>query len=255
MKNLLIILSLLLTVGAVSAQEIVMTETAQLEQIFGNQVESEEPLPMNDLDVEFGYVLYQTEINVESDEALLEVENIRDYAVIYLDEELQGAVTDNNKKLVLQSEPGEYSLRIYVENIGRITYGPEILDNSKGLFGDISIDGESLEDWTMTELKVRKTKMEDLVFSPQIEANLPEFHKAYVEIADPKDMYLDVSGWGMGEAWINGQYLGSYWEEEKQQSIQVPASALKQGENELIVFDLKNNKQSSMKFSSEPVFK
>lgn len=255
MKNLLIILSLLLVVATVSAQEIVMQETAVLDQVFGNQIESDEPLPMNDLDIEFGYVLYQADINIESEDAVLEVENIRDYAVVYLDEKLQGVMTDNNKKLVLQAEPGEYSLRIYVENIGRITYGPEILDNSKGLFGNISIDGESIEGWTMTELKVRNAKVEDLSFSPETGANLPGFYKAYVEIAEPKDMYLDVSGWGMGEVWINAQYLGSYWEEEKQQSIQIPASAFKKGRNELVVFELKNIEQRDMRFSEEPVFK
>lgn len=254
MKSLLMILSFLV-MGTVSAQEIVVTETASISQVFGNQVESEEPLPMNDLDVEFGYVLYQANINVESDDAVLEMENIRDYAVVFLGEELQGTMTDNRKKLELKSAPGEYDLRIYVENIGRITYGPEILDNSKGLFGTVEIDGESIEGWTMTELKVRKTKVEGLEFEPKSEANLPQFYKAYFEITEPKDMYLDVSGWGMGEVWINGQYLGSYWEEEKQQSIQVTSSILKKGKNELIVFDLKNNKQSSMKFSSEPVFK
>lgn len=254
MKNLLIILSLLLVVATVSAQEIVMQETAVLDQVFGNQIESDEPLPMNDLDIEFGYVLYQADINIESEDAVLEVENIRDYAVIYLDEKLQGVMTDNNKKLVLQTEPGEYNLRIYVENIGRITYGPEILDNSKGLFGNICIDRESIEGWTITELKVRDANVENLAFNPKTNANLPEFYKAYVEITEPKDMYLDVSGWGMGEAWINGQYLGSYWEEERQQSIQVPASVLKKGKNELVVFELKNNEQRDMRFSEEPVF-
>jgi len=38
-------------------------------------------------------------------------------------------------------------LRIYAENIGRITYGPEILDNLKGLFGRITLDGEALSGW------------------------------------------------------------------------------------------------------------
>ncbi|NDW10719.1 hypothetical protein D0T56_13785 [Dysgonomonas sp. 520] len=255
MKNLLIILSLLLVVETVSAQEIVMQETALSDQVFGNQVESDEPLPMNDLDIEFGYALYQADINVESDEAILEVENIRDYAVVYLDEELQGVVNDNNKTLALNVDSGKYSLRIYVENIGRITYGPEILDNSKGLFGDINIDGESIDNWIITELKIRNVDLGDLNFSEQKEVNLPCFHKGYVELDEPKDMYLDISGWGMGEVWINAQYQGSYWEEEKQQSIQVPASVLKKGKNELIVFELKNNKQNTMRFSEEPIFK
>ncbi len=210
---------------------------------------------MNDLGVEFGYVLYQADIVLESSDALLDVENIRDYGVIYLDEELQGVVTDRNKRLVLSADEGKYTLRIYVENIGRITYGPEILDNSKGLFGNVYIDGEIIEGWEMTELKIRKAKVGNLKFSQETDVCLPAFHKAFFDIREVKDLYLDVSGWGMGEVWINGQYIGSYWEEEKQQSIQTPAFILKKGKNELVVFELKNNQQKSLRISNVPVFR
>lgn len=255
MRFFFIGLSVFLIIHRASTQEIIMQELAMLDQVSGYQVESETLLSMNDLGVEFGYVLYQTDIVLEVSDALLEVDNIRDYGVVYLNEDLQGVLTDSNKRLTLSVGEGKYTLRIYVENIGRITYGPEILDNSKGLFGNIYIDGENIEGWEMTELIVRKAKLENLKFSHETYVCLPGFHKAYFEIKEIKDLYLDVSGWGMGEVWINGQYIGSYWEEEKQQSIQTPASILKKGKNELVVFELKNNQQKSLKISDVPVFK
>lgn len=139
------------------AQELKMTECAPLTQIYGEVCESDELLPMGDVGVEFGYVLYQAAITVPAGEAALELENVRDYAAVYLDGVFQGTLTDNRKTLTLKAEPGRHTLQLYVENIGRITYGPEILDNSKGLFGEARLGGETIAGWTITPLEVRDT--------------------------------------------------------------------------------------------------
>lgn len=239
---------------ALPAQEIPITGTGVLEQVYEEAVESEGLLSFNDLNMEFGYVLYTAEIEIESDESILELENVRDYAVVYLDSELQGAVTDNNKKLTLNVPPGKYTLRLYAENIGRITYGPEILDNSKGLFGSITLDDEEIENWTIIPLNIKECDVSGLQFDAGNAEQLPSFYKGYFKVDAPQGIYLDISGWGMGEVWINGNYMGSYWEEEKQQSIQVPVENIVEGRNEIIIFDLKNNAQKSMRLSGTPVF-
>ena len=218
------------------AQELKMTECAPLTQIYGEVSESDELLPMSDVGVEFGYVLYQAAITVPAGEAALELENVRDYAAVYLDGVFQGTLTDNRKTLTLKAEPGRHTLQLYVENIGRITYGPEILDNSKGLFGEARLGGETIAGWTITPLEVRDADPEALEFEGAV--------------------YLDVSGWGMGEVWINGHYLGSFWDEEKQQSILIPAEILAEKGNRIVVFDLKNNDPgATMRLSDKPVFK
>ena len=71
----------------------------------------------------------------------------------------------------------------------------------------------------------------------------------------PKDCHISIKGWGMGELWVNGEYLGAYWEENATQSIEVPASVLKQGKNEVVLFELKNNSQRSVSLSDKPVYK
>jgi len=237
------------------SQEIRITETGSLEQVYDEAVESQNLLPFNDLNMEFGYALYQAEVEIESEEAILELENVRDYAVVFLDDKLQGTLTDNNKKLTLNTPPGKYTLRIYAENIGRITYGPEILDNSKGLFGSIGVDGLEIQNWTIIPLNVKNVDVNDLQFTTEEGTSLPSFHKGYFEIEEQKDIYLDITGWGMGEVWINGTYMGSYWEEEKQQSIQVSSENLVKGKNEVIVFEMKNNSRNTMKLADKPVFK
>ena len=245
----------MLTSQTLMAQEIVFNQKAALEQVYKKAVEAEGLLPMNDLNVDFGYVLYQSEITTQSQSEDLELENVRDYATVYVDGKLQGRLTDNNKKIAIKTNPGKYLLQIYVENIGRITYGPEITDNSKGLFGEVSLDGNEVENWKMIPLNVKKYPVKDLKFESRSEVETPGFYKGKFELKELKNNYLDITGWGMGEVWVNQKYVGSYWEEEKQRSILIPSEDLVQGENEIVVFELKNNQQKTMKLSQTPVFK
>ena len=122
----------------------------------------------------------------------------------------------------MDADAGKYTLRLYAENIGRITYGPEILDNSKGLFGSITLDGEDIHDWKITPLNVKDADVKELQFAQQETSPLPSFHKGFFDIEKTKDSYLDISGWGMGEVWINGNYMGSYWEMENNNLYKYP---------------------------------
>ena len=72
-------------------------------------------------------------------------------------------------------------------------------------------------------------------------SSIPCFRKGCVTVSNPaQETFLDVSGWGMGEVWINGQYLGAYWEEYAEKDPgRYPAGALIAGNNEIVVFELK----------------
>ena len=165
-KTVLLLCGLSLGMLRGGAQELKMIESAPLTQVYGEISESDELLPMNDVGMEFGYVLYEAAVTVPEGEALLELENVRDYAAVYVDGKFQGTVTDNRKTLELTAEPGLRTLCLYVENIGRITYGPEILDNSKGLFGSARLGGGEISGWKITPLEVRDADPEDLAFEP-----------------------------------------------------------------------------------------
>lgn len=254
MKGFSLILGLLF-VASVSAQEIQMSETASLEQIYGEAQEAQALLPMNELGIEFGYALYEVTITVEEENPMLKVENVRDYASIYVDGKLQGWITEERKSISLQIPAGEHRLQLYAENIGRITYGPEILDNSKGLFGSITLSGTEIENWRMIPLPMRDCAVGELTFTPRTtNGGLPCFYKGIFAVETPAETYLDVSGWGMGEVWVNGHYVGSYWERNAQQSIQLPAGILKEGANSLIVFELKSNGKRTMRLSGKAIF-
>lgn len=242
--------------SALGGQNIPMTESASPEHIYGETVLSETLLPMNELNMgEFGYILYSTEVSVDHGESILALENVRDYAAVYLDAVFQGSVSDGRKELLLAAAPGKYRLDLYAENIGRITYGPEVLDNLKGLFGSATLNGAEIRNWTITPLHVRECDVSMLEFSGKTDAGPPGFCRGFFDVGRPQDIYLDISGWVMGEVWLNGVFMGAFWEEEKQQSIRLPADAQKIGRNEIVVFELRNNGRNTMKLSEKPIFK
>jgi len=71
-------------------------------------------------------------------------------------------------------------------------------------------------------------------------------------IDQPRDTFLSLPGWTKGVAWVNGFNLGRYWKVGPQQSLYVPATVLKPGRNELIVFELHGTKKLKADFNAKP---
>ncbi|MEN8230014.1 MAG: hypothetical protein ABFS38_17775 [Bacteroidota bacterium] len=64
------------------------------------------------------------------------------------------------------------------------------------------------------------------------------FFKGTFSLNEVADTYIDMSDYKKGVVWMNGHNLGRYWEIGPQYRLYCPASWLKKGENEIIVFDL-----------------
>jgi beta-galactosidase GanA len=64
------------------------------------------------------------------------------------------------------------------------------------------------------------------------------FFKGKFNLTRTADTFFDMSGYNKGIVWINGHNLGRYWEIGPQKRLYCPASWLKSGENEILVFDL-----------------
>ena len=240
-----------------AAQEILLKESASLEQMSEESQEWDELPSMNDLGMDAGgYALYETQVTIKEGKATLEIENVRDYAIVCLDGKTVGELDNDSRSLTFQATNGTHTLQLYAENIGRITYGPEILDNSKGLFGTATLDTEPLTGWIVTPLAIHACdEVNQLNFGPMEDNNRPCFYRGTFATSTSGEWHLDTRGWGMGEVWLNGEYLGTYWEQNAQQSLPIPASMLKNGKNTLIVFELKNNGKRTMKLTDKPIFK
>ncbi len=80
----------------------------------------------------------------------------------------------------------------------------------------------------------------------------PAFYRGTFTVEKPLDTFLALPGWTKGVAWINGFNLGRYWKIGPQKTLYVPAPILKQGENELVIFEQHGTKKMQFDFCSKP---
>ncbi|MFJ2898974.1 beta-galactosidase family protein [Streptomyces sp. NPDC087218] len=221
-------------------QTVALAESAGLlasADLLGAAVDARRPLTMEELEQDFGFVLYETELPLKGP-VLLEVEQVRDRAQVFVDGQPVGVLERENHEHALSfAVPRAGStLAVLVENQGRVNYGQGIHDR-KGLLGKVLLDGAEPTGWTSRPLPL--TGPFELGFGPVPAAPVgPAFHRGTFEVTDPDDTFLHLDGWTKGHAWVNGFALGRYWSRGPQRSLYVPAPVLRAGTNEIVVLEL-----------------
>ncbi|MEM5318114.1 beta-galactosidase [Paraburkholderia sp. JHI869] len=205
----------------------------------------------------FGFALYRRTLHAQPDCAL-DISNVHDYATVFVGEYYAGGVSraqiphgyaqplrvNYRAPLALPTIPAgaQAALEILVEGMGRVNFGPEIVDR-KGLLEPVKIhsaDGSisSLKDWDVFLLPMDEAFIAGLVerCANPLKAGL--FFKARLDLNEVGDTWLDMSRWTKGVVWVNGHNLGRYWRIGPQRRLFCPAPWLTQGENEVLIFDL-----------------
>ncbi|MDE7407552.1 MAG: beta-galactosidase, partial [Muribaculaceae bacterium] len=67
------------------------------------------------------------------------------------------------------------------------------------------------------------------------------------------DTYLDMSGWGKGLVWVNGECLGRFWNVGPQQTLFLPGCWLRKGVNEVVVMDITGPESAMLQGLDTPV--
>ncbi len=200
-------------------------------------IASRRPLTMEELEQDFGFVLYETTVPVRGP-ALLEIEQVRDRAQVFVDGQPVGVLERENHEhsLAFTAPRAGSVLSILVENQGRVNYGQGIHDR-KGLLGPVLVDGVEPSAWTNRPLPL--ATLEDIPFATTTTTPVgPAFHRGTFDVTEPADTYLHLDGWTKGNAWVNGFPLGRYWSRGPQKSLYVPAPVLRAGTNEIVVLEL-----------------
>ncbi|KAM8955401.1 beta-galactosidase-1-like protein 2 [Lycaon pictus] len=142
-------------------------------------------------------------------------------------------------KMVYKNNP---TLRILVENQGRLAYGQNINKERKGLIGDIYLNNSPLRKFKIYSLDM-KTKFlrRDLpnIWKPVVFKHQgPAFFLGILRMGNyPRDTFIKMEGWTKGVIFINGQNLGRYWNIGPQETLYLPGPWLHPGSNEIIVFE------------------
>ncbi len=219
-------------------------------------VASERPLTFEALHHPYGYVLYRTTIKGPH-KGLLRIDGLRDYAIVFIDGRQVG-VLDRRKKqdsLLLDLGGKTARLDILVENLGRVNFGPNLLKNFKGITGKVEWSDKEVLNWQMYTLPALASADPHVPAPGGGGASLavPVLKEGSFSLDRLGDTYLDMHDWGKGVVWINGHNLGRYWRIGPQQTICVPAEWLKQGQNNIVVFEMLKPGQSTLNAIDHPI--
>ncbi|MEC0369185.1 glycoside hydrolase family 35 protein [Paenibacillus chibensis] len=225
--------------------EVVMTQQAGL---FANLDELSLPVrracpePMEKMGQSYGFILYSTRISGPRKGFELVLQDVRDRALVFADGQYVGTVERWNPAGIPLEIPAEgLQLDVLVENMGRVNYGP-LMRDPKGITEGIRLGNQFLYDWTIRPLPL--SDLSGLSFLPlhsgegEIQAAAPAFYRGTFEVSGKADTFLRLDGWKKGVVYVNGFNLGRYWEAGPQRTLYIPAPLLKEGSNEITVFEL-----------------
>ena len=206
-------------------------------------------------DQNYGCIDYRTKIPA-GPAALVEAPAINDIGQVFVDGVRIG-FTDRrsrNFKVRLPARAQEATLDIFVEAMGRVNFGAEVLDR-KGIHGPVTLGGQVLTGWQIYNLPLDDRMLAGLKYTPDTGTRPagPAFYRAVVKVGQPGDCFLDMRPWGKGFAWVNGHNLGRYWDIGPQQTMYVPGPWLKPGDNEVVILDLLGPQQPVVAALDQPI--
>ena len=221
-------------------------------------IDSLYPLSMKDLGQSYGYLLYQKEETWDAEEERLRIIDGRDRMQLYIDgrhqetqyqEEIGTDIFYPAKKKTLAR------IDILMENMGRVNYGHKLLADTqeKGIRTGVCRDLHFMTHWRHYPLEMKD--LSGLDFKAGWQEDQPAFYKYQLEVTEPKDSFIDLSGFGKGVVLVNGFHLGRFWDVGPTLSLYLPHGLLKKGSNEIIVFETEGRYQDQLHLVHQPIFK
>ena len=140
-----------------------------------------------------------------------------------------------NDEIWLGGNENEVTLDLLAENLGRINYGPKLLDK-KGIDFPVMIGQQQQFGYKMYPINFER--ISELEFKEgAVSDGTPVFLYGELYADECADTFLDMSGFTKGCVFINGFNLGRYWNIGPTLDLYIPAPLIKKGKNEIVVFE------------------
>ena len=232
-------------------------------------VESIYPQSMERLGQNYGYILYRTKLHSEENLGKIKLWGANDRANILVDDEPVITLYDRELleehqltfELKRKTEPVHGSgadvqsqehptMDILVENMGRVNFGPRMDLQRKGIDHCVQINGHMHNHWQQYTLPLDNIGQVD--FNGEYTEKTPAFYRFTFEAEETCDTFLDFEGWGKGCVFVNGFNIGRFWEIGPQKRLYIPGPLLKEGKNEIIIFETDGKVAESITLKDEP---
>lgn len=216
-------------------------------------VESIHPQSMERLGQNYGYILYHTTLDTEEGMEKLRLWEANDRANIFV--EGKSVLTLYDRELLSEHEvkvkfEKGAALDILVENMGRVNFGPKMEKQRKGIDQCVQINGHIHNHWVQYPLPL--TDIAKVDFNGTYQEGVPAFYRFHFQAEECCDTFLDMEGWGKGCVFLNGFHLGRFWEIGPQKRLYIPAPLLKQGKNEIIIFETEGKAADTVALRAKP---
>ena len=207
-------------------------------------VSSVKPQTFESYGQDHGLILYKTVLTAPLSGKLI-VTDIHDYATVFLNGSYIGKLDRRegiNSIDIPESNVESPVIEILVESMGRINYGKKFEDR-KGITDSVTIDGKTLLNWQVYQLPMDKKYIWDLRSSGKSIKKPGVFFRGNFFLTSAQgdtgcDTFIDLSNYTKGIVWINGHNLGRYWNIGPQKRLYCPAPWMREGMNEIMIFDL-----------------
>ena len=223
-------------------------------KLLAKPVHTAAPKFMEEVGQSYGFVLYSTELEGPREDWELNFDAVHDRAVVFVNGKYKGYVerTRHKDTIRIPLKKGQKAkLDILCENMGRVNYGNKIMDR-KGLSG-IRFGLQYHFGWDMYSLPM--TDLSALEYQPNDgKTKVASFLKGNLNIeGKPCDTFIKLDGFHKGIVIVNGFNLGRYYNDAgPQKTLYVPAPMLREGDNEVIVFETDRASRGYVTFTDKP---
>ena len=223
-------------------------------KLLANPVHSAAPQFMEDIGQYYGFTLYSTTVDGPRDEAEIKFDSVHDRAVVFIDGKYRGYYerTREVEPVSFSLEKGENCrIDILCENMGRVNYGPKIMDR-KGVKG-VRFNLQYHFGWDMYPLPLDNISLLEYKHESG-DVKTASFLKGTLKIeGEPHDTFMRLDGFTKGVVFVNGFNIGRYYNPAgPQKTLYVPAPMLKKGDNEIVVFETDHSDRSFVTFLDKP---
>ena len=202
--------------------------------VLSTPIRSDVPLCMEKYNQGYGFIAYKTRLNRDYDDTKLISESLGDRAQIYINKDLVGIVYINDSLEINFSAKEGDILTVLCENMGRANFGSKMM-RKKGIAGRCLLDKKIHFGWDVYTLPM--DNLDKITFGGTLPNEKIVFCKGTFNIDEAYDTFLKLDNFTKGFVTVNGYNIGRYWEIGPQKTLYIPASLLKKGENEIIVFE------------------
>lgn len=257
-------------IPTIAVSPFAFTEVAPLFDNLPEGVASDTIMTMEDLNQGYGSVLYRTTLPAAPQGCVLTVNDAHDFAQVFINGVLIGQLDRRlgEKRLTLPEIKRGDQLDILVEAMGRINFGRAIKD-FKGITRNVTLtetrDGHDfvcdIKGWQMFPLPdeeqfYSKGKFAPVKgFAPNAAGRLPiGVYKGTFSVNKTGDTFLNFENFGKGLVYVNGHPLGRIWEIGPQQTLYCPGAWLRNGENNVTVFDVLGPRKAIAEGLKTPIY-